>query len=78
MSSRYDELDATTELEQAIVKDLTTAFAPRGCTVRHRGTPTRHAPGGGSDIVIEDLANRRLACLPCRPSCERALVRHLG
>jgi type I restriction-modification system DNA methylase subunit len=60
VSSRYDELDAATELEQALDKDLRAAFEPRGCVVEHRGTANRHAPGGGSDILVRDPKARRL------------------
>lgn len=60
MSSRYDDLDAVTQLEQAVHADLRDAFEPRDCVVEHRGTPTRNAPGGGPDILIRDPVNRRL------------------
>jgi hypothetical protein len=38
MASRYDDLDASLELEQRLAADLTTALAPRGCDVVHNGT----------------------------------------
>ncbi len=61
MASRYDELDASTELEQQLAADLKAALAPRGCTVIHHGTNSggRHSPGGKPDIEIIDAPNRR-------------------
>lgn len=60
MSSRYDDLNAVTQLEQAVHADLRDALEARDCVVEHRGTPARNAPGGGPDILIRDPANRRL------------------
>ena len=60
MASRYDELDASKELEQEIAEDLRAALAPRGCVVTHNGTETTPAPGGKADITITDSANSRL------------------
>jgi type I restriction-modification system DNA methylase subunit len=51
--SKYDSLDARTELEQAVASDLRSALEKRGYTVRHNGTATSHAPGGMPDIVVE-------------------------
>lgn len=61
MASRYDELDASTELEQRLTFDLKAALEPRGCTVIHHGTSSggRHSPGGKPDIEIHDPGNRR-------------------
>ena len=44
MASRYDDLDATTELEQRLAADLSAAFESRGCFVVHNGTNA----GGGT------------------------------
>lgn len=54
MASRYDELDASLELEQQFAADLRAALEPRGCTVVHHGTNAggRHSPGGKPDIEI--------------------------
>ena len=60
MASRYDDLDASKELEQAVADDLRVALAPRGCSVTHNGSPTAPAPGGIADITIVDPTNRRL------------------
>jgi hypothetical protein len=61
MASRYDELDASTELEQQLASDLKAALEPRGCVVIHNGTNSggRHSPGGKPDIEIIDKQNRR-------------------
>ena len=48
--SKYDYLDARTELEQIITKDLQDALSKRGFTVVHHGTEESHAPGGHPDI----------------------------
>jgi len=62
MASRYDELDASTELEQQLARDLKAALEPRGCEVIHHGTNSggRHSPGGKPDIEVRDIANGRL------------------
>lgn len=60
MASRYDTLDATAQLEQAIAADLLAALGPRGCEVAHNGSPTNAAPGGIEDITVTDRRNRRL------------------
>lgn len=54
MASRYDELDASLELEQRFAADLRAALEPRGCTVVHHGTNAggRHSPGGRADIEV--------------------------
>lgn len=52
MASKWDDLDASTEVEQAVTEDLVLAFQPRGCEVTHHGTATSHAPGGRPDIVV--------------------------
>ncbi len=51
--SKYDELDAYTELEQSVAEDLDRALAKRGFTVTHNGTSETHAPGGRPDIIAE-------------------------
>jgi type I restriction-modification system DNA methylase subunit len=62
MASRYDELDASLELEQRLAADLKRGLEPRGCQVIHNGTNSggRHAPGGKPDIEIRDIADSRL------------------
>lgn len=50
--SKYDVLDARTELEQTITIDLKDALEKRGFTVNHNGSLTRNAPGGVSDIDV--------------------------
>ena len=61
MASRYDDLDASTELEQRFAADLSLALEPRGCVVVHHGTNNggRHSPGGVPDIEIIDNGNSR-------------------
>ncbi len=62
MASRYDDLDASTELEQQVTADLRAALEGRGCEVVHHGTNSggRHSPGGKPDIEVRDHPNRRL------------------
>ena len=62
MPSIYDDLDASTELEQTIARDLAAAFEPRGCEVVHHGSNNggHHSPGGKPDIELRDPVNRRL------------------
>ncbi len=50
--TKYDLLDAKTELEQVITKDLERALNKRGFTVKHNGSATNHAPGGVPDIEV--------------------------
>lgn len=50
--ARYDNLDARTELEQTIAKDLDLALQKRGFTVRHNGTSGGPAKSGSPDIEI--------------------------
>ena len=54
MASRYDDLDASLELEQRLAADLRAALEPRGCIVIHHGTNSggRHSPGGKPDIEV--------------------------
>jgi len=49
--SKYDGLDARTELEQAIAADLQLALDKRGYSVAHKGTSDSHAPAGVADVV---------------------------
>lgn len=55
MASRYDDLDASLELEQRLAADLRAALEPRGCEVVHHGTNVggRHSPGGKPDIEVQ-------------------------
>ena len=50
--TKYSNLDARKELEQAISEDLKQAFEKRGFTVKHNGTRDTHAPAGKPDIEI--------------------------
>jgi len=50
--SKYDNLDARTEVEQNICSDLKSALEKRGWSVQHNGTPDNHAPGGMPDIIL--------------------------
>ena len=50
--SKYDALDAKTELEQVIAEDLKNAFGKRGLEVKHNGTPKIHAPANVPDVEI--------------------------
>lgn len=50
--TKYDELDARTQLEQIIASDLASAFEKRGLTVRHNGTATNSAPARVPDIEM--------------------------
>jgi type I restriction-modification system DNA methylase subunit len=52
--SKYDSLDARSELEQAIASDLDKALRKREWKVRHNGTATTHAPAGKPDIEVFD------------------------
>lgn len=49
--SKYDDLDARTQLEQSIAEDLRSALQKRGFEVVHHGSETGHAPPGLADIV---------------------------
>lgn len=49
--SKYDNLDARTQLEQTIGADLSAALGKRGFRVRHSGTATSHARSGKPDVV---------------------------
>jgi type I restriction-modification system DNA methylase subunit len=50
--TKYDGLDAYTELEQVIAKDLRNALGKRGFTIRHNGTSENPAKRGLSDIEM--------------------------
>ncbi len=52
--SKYDALDAHTQLEQTIAEDLKTALEKRSMKVIHRGTEGSHAPSGLPDIVASN------------------------
>jgi type I restriction-modification system DNA methylase subunit len=52
MPSRWDSLDASKEIEQAISAELRIALEPRGFTVIHNGSETVHAAGGRADIEV--------------------------
>jgi type I restriction-modification system DNA methylase subunit len=48
--TKYDNLDARTELEQVITADFVKALTKRGFMVTHNGSKTNCAPGGLTDI----------------------------
>lgn len=50
--SKYDDLDARAELEQAIARDLNAALQKRGFSITHNGSDVGHAPAGQPDIVV--------------------------
>jgi type I restriction-modification system DNA methylase subunit len=52
--SKYDALDARTELEQVIFDDLRLALEKRGWKVVHNGTKGGHAPANVPDIVASN------------------------
>jgi hypothetical protein len=62
MASKYDDLDASLELEQELHADLRAALEPRGCEVVHNGANNggSHAPGGKADIEVRDPKHGRL------------------
>jgi type I restriction-modification system DNA methylase subunit len=65
MASKYDDLDASTELEQELAADLRRAYEVRGCEVVHHGANSggTHSPGGKPDIELRDLGNGRLVLI---------------
>lgn len=52
--SKYEALDARTELEQVVCSDLRLALEKRGWNVVHNGHQTSHAPANTSDIVASN------------------------
>jgi type I restriction-modification system DNA methylase subunit len=50
--AKYDSLNARSELEQTITKDLRLALGKRGFNVKHNGTPNKPAPAGVPDIEV--------------------------
>jgi type I restriction-modification system DNA methylase subunit len=52
--TKYDALDAHSELEQTITSDLKKALEKRGFSIKHNGTSDSHAPGGEADIEISN------------------------
>jgi len=52
--SKYDSLDARTELEQTITSDLNNAFQKRGLTTGHQSGTGGHAPANVPDIIISN------------------------
>jgi len=53
-TSRYDNLDARTGLEQTIAKELERALGKRGLKVQHYGSETFCAGGDKPDIIVYD------------------------
>jgi hypothetical protein len=56
MASRYDTLDASRQLEQAIAEDLQAALGSRGCVVVHNGSATAPAMFGASMPTILEMS----------------------
>jgi hypothetical protein len=52
--SKYDDLDAYTQLEPTIAADLRAALEKRGMRVAHNGGPGGYAPAGEPDIVVSN------------------------
>jgi len=52
--SKYDSLDARTELEQTITLDLNNAFQKRGLTAEHQSRTGSHAPANVPDIILSN------------------------
>lgn len=56
----YSSLDARTELEQQVAKDLKETFESRGATVIHHGTAAAHAPSvAPADITVTFKAKQK-------------------
>jgi type I restriction-modification system DNA methylase subunit len=74
--TKYDGLDAYTELEQTIAKDLFGAFGKRGFTVKHNGTADRPAKSGLPDIEMwtDDLHINMEATKTVRSSADREML----
>jgi type I restriction-modification system DNA methylase subunit len=53
-SSKYDNLDPRTQLEQAITADLKRALDKRGFHTEHQGTELNSALGDRPDIIVEN------------------------
>ena len=54
--SKYDSLDARTELEQTIASDLNDAFQKRGLAAEHQSQTRSHAPANVPDIILSNEA----------------------
>lgn len=54
--TKYDSLDARTELEQTITLDLNNAFQKRGLTAEHQSRTGSHAPANVPDIILSNEA----------------------
>ena len=50
--TKYDGLNAYTELEQAVAQDLSVAFSKRGFTIKHNGTTDKPAKARIPDIEM--------------------------
>ena len=71
MSSSWDDLDASSELEQAVAEALRAALGGRGYTVHHHGSEHSHATAGKPDIevraddrsllIVVEVTKRRLS-----------------
>lgn len=74
--TKYDSLDASTELEQIIAKDLLLALGKRDFAVKHNGTPDRHAKSGLPDIEVwtDDLHINVEATKTVRSSADREML----
>lgn len=56
--SKYDSLNARTELEQAITCDLNNAFQKQDLIAKHEGGISYHAPAHVPDIILSNEALR--------------------
>lgn len=74
--TKYDSLDAYTELEQTIAQDLLLALGKRGFAVKHNGTPDKHAKSGLPDIEVwtNDLHINVEATKTVRSSADREML----
>jgi len=74
--TKYDDLDAYTELEQTISKDLISAMQKRGFAVRHNGTSERPAKSGLPDLEMwnSDLHINLEATKTRRSSADREML----
>ena len=50
--TKYDNLDASKEIEQVITQDLKRALEKRGFTIVHNSNTQSHSPAGKSDIEL--------------------------
>ncbi len=91
MATNYSKLDPSSELEQAITRELQAALASRGGVVIHHGTASSHAPSTApADITLDWTSkgtHRRLLVevtkqlgdaefVPIKEHLDRAIANH--